>query len=201
VSIGLSAAVAGRGLTRLATILVKSPCVLMSLKKGLNTVPNNPESLDYLDHIDRLILNALQDNFPLDPRPYALLAERINESHNLSLTEDEALRRVKSLKERKYVRRIGAIFNNNLLGYQSTLCAAKVPVDKVEMFAKLVNSSQRVTHNYLRNDELNIWFTFCYKQKEQLKDFFNYLKTESGIDNIYEMPSKKVYKIRAVFNL
>jgi DNA-binding Lrp family transcriptional regulator len=52
-----------------------------------------------LDYTDRLILNSLQERFPLVPRPYAILAERINEANNLSLTEEALIERFKSLKE------------------------------------------------------------------------------------------------------
>jgi DNA-binding Lrp family transcriptional regulator len=198
VSIGQSVVVVGLGLTRPATTWVLSPCAPTNRDKGRSTVPNN---CDKLDLVDRLILDALQDQFPLAPRPFAILAARINEANDLSLTEEEVLERVKSLRERRFVRRMGAIFNHNKLGYQSTLCAARAPDDKIESFARLVNSSRWVTHNYLRNDSLNIWFTFCYKSHQQLIDFFNHLKKESGISDIYEMPSQKIYKIRAVFKV
>ncbi|MDR1085444.1 MAG: Lrp/AsnC family transcriptional regulator [Deltaproteobacteria bacterium] len=154
-----------------------------------------------LDPIDSLIMNALQDCFPLVSKPYALLAEKINLDNNLSLTDAEVLKRVQALKERKFIRRIGAIFNQSQLGYRSTLCAARVPADKIDFFSDLVTSSEQVSHNYLRNNDLNIWFTFCYKDQGQLKDFLESLKKESGIDEIYEMPARKIYKIRAVFNV
>jgi DNA-binding Lrp family transcriptional regulator len=159
------------------------------------------KSLDNLDRLDRLILNSLQENFPLAPRPYAVLAEGLNERHDLSLTESEVIRRLETLKARKFVRRIGAIFNHDRFGFRSTLCAAKVPVDKIDLFVQQVNSSPRVTHNYLRNDNLNIWFTFCYDSHDQLTNFFNKLIEESGISEIYEIPAIKVYKIKAIFKL
>jgi DNA-binding Lrp family transcriptional regulator len=154
-----------------------------------------------LDRLDRLILNALQDNFPLVPRPFALLAAEISQTHQISVSEEEFISRVRSLKDRKYIRRIGAIFNHDRLGYKSTLCAARVPEDKIENFVKLVNASHKVTHNYLRKDDLNIWFTFCYEKQNELSDFFAHLTKESGVQDIYEMPALKVYKIKAIFNL
>jgi DNA-binding Lrp family transcriptional regulator len=181
---------------RPAIILVLNLCVLTGPKKDKIKL-----SVKDLDHIDRLILNALQDRFPLTSRPFSQLAEDLNPKNNLSLTEEEVLKRVRSLKEKKFIRRLGAIFNQNQLGYKSTLCAARVPEDKIEKFAEAVNSSEQVTHNYLRKGDLNIWFTFCYNKPEQLAGFLDKLKNETGISDIFEMPSDKVYKIRAVFNL
>ncbi|MDR0549952.1 MAG: Lrp/AsnC family transcriptional regulator [Deltaproteobacteria bacterium] len=157
--------------------------------------------LEGLDRVDRLILNRLQDNFPLNPRPYARLAVELNEKRGLNLTEAEVIERIESLKALKFVRRVGAIFNHDRLGFRSTLGAAKVPAEKIDLFVQLVSSSPWVTHNYLRNDDLNIWFTFCYNNIQQLNNFFDYLKSKTGIHEIYEMPSIKVYKIKAIFTL
>jgi DNA-binding Lrp family transcriptional regulator len=159
------------------------------------------DARDGLDQVDRLILNVIQDKFPLAPRPYAALAERLNAERGLFLTEAEVIRRIESLKARRFVRRVGAIFNFERLGFRSTLCAARAPADKIDLFARLVSASPWVTHNYLRNDDLNVWFTFCYDQPERLREFFKYLEKESGISEIYEFPSQKIYKINAVFKL
>jgi hypothetical protein len=74
-------------------------------------------------------------------------------------------------------------------------------VEKIESFVRLVNSSERVTHNYLRDNNLNVWFTFCSEDSEQLRQFFDYLTKESGVNEIYDIPAQKVYKIQAIFNL
>jgi DNA-binding Lrp family transcriptional regulator len=83
----------------------------------------------------------------------------------------------------------------------STLCAARVPEDKVESFGRLVSSFPQVTHNYVRSNPLNVWFTFCYAQTEELDGFLSSLRKEAGINEIFELSSKKIFKIRAVFSL
>jgi DNA-binding Lrp family transcriptional regulator len=60
-----------------------------------------------LDSLDRLILNAIQSGFPVAARPYAALAARLNEAHNLNLTEDEMLGRVTALRQDGFIRRLG----------------------------------------------------------------------------------------------
>ncbi|MDR1395519.1 MAG: Lrp/AsnC family transcriptional regulator [Deltaproteobacteria bacterium] len=154
-----------------------------------------------LDHIDRLLVNALQDRFPLVSRPFGHLAAEIGRREGLVLTEAEVLARVLVLKEKKYIRRLGAVLDQNRLGYRSALCAARVPEDKIEIFSKLVSAQEEVTHNYLRNGDFNIWFTFSYLNKEQLVNFLEKLKKESSVQEILELPAEKVYKIRAVFEM
>ena len=108
------------------------------------------ETTVLLDELDRLILNEIQSNLPIEPRPYQVLAEK------LKCSEEEVLRRVQEMKDRDLIRRIGANCNSRKLGYTSTLCAAKVPSHLLERFVEVVNSYTGVTHNYRREHEYNI---------------------------------------------
>jgi DNA-binding Lrp family transcriptional regulator len=154
-----------------------------------------------LDKLDRLIINAIQDQFPTEPRPFEIISKSLNQQFNLNTTETDILSRVRKLKENGFIRRLGAIFDSRALGYYSTLFAAKVPTDKITEFSKIVNSNNYVTHNYVRDNPINIWFTFCYENPNQLVQFLENLKMQSGILDIFEVSSKKLYKIRAVFSL
>jgi len=56
---------------------------------------------------------------------------------------------VRRLKQSGIIRRIGGNFVPGKLGYVSTLCAAKVPPEKLTHFTEAVNRHPGVTHNYL----------------------------------------------------
>ena len=116
-----------------------------------------------LDDIDKSIINRIQSDFPTSQRPYHVIAE------GLDLTEDEVILRLTRLKKGGIIRRIGGNFVPEKLGYVSTLCAAKVPSDKVEKFAGVVNAFPGVTHNYLRDNPYNVWFTFISPLCPELK--------------------------------
>ena len=152
-----------------------------------------------LDRLDRLILNTIQRDFPIEARPYQALAKRLNQDHGLALTEAEVLNRVNSLKSRKFIRRLGAVFNATSLGYRSTLCAARVPEAQLEAFSALVNRAPQVTHNYLRSDDLNVWFTFTANTPSELTEFLQRLKKESGVTDIFVLESEKLFKIKVDF--
>jgi DNA-binding Lrp family transcriptional regulator len=57
-----------------------------------------------LNDTERQVLNQIQSDFPIDPRPYEVLGRR------LGMTEDEVVSVVRGLRERGVIRRIGGNF-------------------------------------------------------------------------------------------
>jgi len=148
-----------------------------------------------IDDINRAILNRVQSDFPLTPRPYRTVAE------DLGLSEDDVLNRLKGLKKEGFIRRIGGNFVPEKLGFISTLCASRVPEDKIDLFAATVNRYPGVTHNYQRNNEFNIWFTFIAPSMDEIHENLDRIRLETGINDIINLPATKVFKIKAQFNL
>ena len=78
-----------------------------------------------MDATDKKIINRIQSDLPISPRPYLDVAKELN------LDENDVIQRIKRLKEIGIIRRIGGNFSPEKIGFSSTLCAAKVPLDKV----------------------------------------------------------------------
>jgi DNA-binding Lrp family transcriptional regulator len=148
-----------------------------------------------MDNTDKAILNRIQSDFPIDSRPYRVIADE------LALSEDEVLERVKGLKQRGIIRRIGGNFVPEKLGFVSTLCAAKVPEDKIEAFSEVVNQYPGVTHNYQRENHFNIWFTFIAPSREEIDNNLRQIALKTGVSEILNLPATKVFKIKAHFDL
>ena len=146
-----------------------------------------------MDRLDRDILNRIQSKFPIQSRPFKVLAEEF------SISETEMIARVNRLKNMGYIRRIGASFDSRNLGFTSTLCAARVPTEEVEDFVKVLYSYPGITHNYRRTHEYNIWFTFIAESKEQLKECIDEISEKTGIRDILNLPAKKVFKVIVEF--
>jgi len=142
-----------------------------------------------IDAIDKKLLNKLQNEFPLAVNPFDIIAD------SMDVSTDEVLRRVESLKNSGIIRRIGAVLDASHLGYYSTLCACTVPEDKIDDFAAAVENIKNITHNYVREHELNIWFTLTTATLEQQGIIIKELEDLFGIV-IKIMPAEKVYKIR-----
>ena len=148
-----------------------------------------------MDFLDKKILNILQKEFPLTERPFFAVAQKCG------LSEDEVISRVQKLKEKGILRRIGAIFNGATLGRVSTLCAARVPEEKLDNFVSAVNAYSGVTHNYLRNNDYNVWFTVNAASPNEIARFLAQLKEDTGVTDILEMQAVRTFKIDASFEM
>ena len=148
-----------------------------------------------IDDIDSAILNRIQSDFPITPRPFLTVADE------LELTEKDVLDRVTRLKADGIIRRIGGNFVPGKLGFVSTLCAARVPADKIDDFAEIVNRYPGVTHNYQRDHTYNVWFTFIAPSMEEIEENLKQIAVDTGVDDILNLPATKVFKIRAEFEV
>ena len=147
-----------------------------------------------MDEIDKVILNILQKEFPLEEQPFLIVGQRCG------ISEDETIRRVKRMKKEGIIRRIGAVFDPKKMGFTSTLCAARVPEEKLSAFVDVVNAYPGVTHNYRRSHDYNVWFTFIASSSEHLNRCLNEIKQLTGIADILSLRSVRTYKINARFD-
>ena len=148
-----------------------------------------------IDDVDKAILNRIQSDFPITSRPYRTIG------NDLGLSEAEVLQRVSRLKTAGIIRRIGGNFTPEKLGFVSTLCAAKVPEDKIRQFAEVVNRYPGVTHNYRRKNTFNIWFTFIAPSMDEINANLKQIAAETGVTDILNLPSTHVFKIKAEFKV
>jgi siroheme decarboxylase len=145
-----------------------------------------------LDELDRRLLNLMQGRFPLEPRPYARVAELAQ------IGEDEAMARVQHLLDQRIIRQVTPIFDTRALGYSSMLVAAKVDAENPHRAANVINAHPGVSHNYLRNHEFNLWFTIATEPDSQLglDGTLQALAAEAGAESVRQLPTLKLFKIR-----
>ncbi|MGD8836851.1 MAG: AsnC family transcriptional regulator [Desulfobacteraceae bacterium] len=148
-----------------------------------------------LDATDKMIINRIQSDFPIDTRPFRVIA------NELGLEEELVINRVKAMREQGLIRRVGGNFVPHKVGFVSTLCAAKVPENKIDEFATVVNRYTGVTHNYVRDNEFNVWFTFIAESREEISDNLALISKQTGIETILNLPATRVFKIRAKFDV
>lgn len=163
-------------------------------KEAAKSKDNKVKNPFPLDRKDRLILNEIQRNFPVTHRPFLALARR------LGMKEKEILERVQRLKESGIIRRIGASFSARSVGFSSTLCAAKVPSEKIEEFVSVVNSYPGVTHNYEREGDYNLWFTLIAPSRKRIEEILAAISRRTGVRPILNLPATKTLKIAVDFN-
>jgi DNA-binding Lrp family transcriptional regulator len=145
-----------------------------------------------LEDVERTLLNLLQGSFPLEPRPFARVAELAG------LSEDEVIARTQTLLDDRIIRQVTPIYDTRTLGYGSMLVAAKVDPEHPWRAAKIVNSHPGVSHNYLRNHEFNMWFTLAVEEDSRLglQGTLDVLQELTGAESIRQLPTLKLFKIR-----
>ena len=144
-------------------------------------------------HVD--FLGVIQSGFPVTTRPFRDVAGWIG------WTEQEVIDTLRSLIDRKIVRAFGPVFDPKKLGYKSTLVAAEVNSDKVDKLAAAMLDIREITHNYLRENKLNLWFTIIARSEEIIENIAKRVEKFPGVKRVLNLPVVTVFKINAVFGI
>ncbi|NJD36638.1 MAG: Lrp/AsnC family transcriptional regulator [Betaproteobacteria bacterium] len=147
-----------------------------------------------LDDIDRWLINALQGDFPLVREPYRQVAEA------LGLAEDELLRRLDAMLERRVLTRFGPMFQIERAGGAFVLAAMRVPEADFERVAAQVNAFPEVAHNYRREHALNMWFVLATATPQGIAEAIAAIEVATGLP-VFAFPKEREYfvemKLRA----
>ncbi len=146
-----------------------------------------------MESLSSRLLDAIQEEFPIDPQPYLRLAER------LGTTEGEVLAELTRLRDAGVLRDLSPVLNPAALGSVTTLCCLTVPEERVAEVAELLNGYEEVTHNYEREHALNLWFTLVAPSRARIEAILREVAERTGLGPIHDLPAKQVFKLRAVF--
>jgi siroheme decarboxylase len=143
-----------------------------------------------MDQRDRELLGALQGEIPLVSTPFAFLGQA------LDMSEKEVIKRTERMKRDGIIRQLAAQFDARALGYRSCLVAARVPSERVDDAAAIINAHPGVTQNYKRNNDFNLWFTLFVSPLSQLglEKTIETLARESDCDVVRALPTLHLYK-------
>lgn len=141
-----------------------------------------------LSDFDCLLINALQDGFPLSPAPFDDLSDE------LGYPADDIIAGVESLLARGVITRFGPLFNIEALGGQFSLCALKVPEAQFEAVTALVNDYPQVAHNYRRDHDWNMWFVLATEDAAELASVFKEIVQRSDCPGL-NLPKEKEFYV------
>ena len=141
-----------------------------------------------LETEDRAIINALQGDFPVCDRPFAVAAAR------LGLDETELMSRIGSLLDRGVLSRFGPMYNAEAMGGSFCLCAMAVPPDGLEDIVARVNAHPEVAHNYERTHTLNVWFVLGTEDPARINAVVREIEAETGL-RVYTFPKEQEFYI------
>ena len=154
-------------------------------------VNNNVEPL--LSQLDRQLLDNYQHSFPLDPQPFAAIAEQ------LGISESKVIDRLGYLKRFGALSRIGPVLKPNRIG-ASTLAALAVPTEKLEQVAAIVSALPEVNHNYEREHDYNLWFVVTAPDREGVDRVLTDIEDKTGLE-VLDLPMLEDYFIDLGFSL
>jgi len=146
-----------------------------------------------LSTLDQALLDGFQRDFPLLPRPFAVIAEKVDTD------EGDVIGRLRTLQAAGMVSRVGATVRPNTVGV-STLAALSIPKNRIEAVAELVNSERGVNHSYLREHDWNLWFVATAPDAKSLAASLARIKTKTGLP-VLDLPLRRAFNIDLGFSL
>jgi len=124
------------------------PSMLKS--KGSRTAFPDDKEIS-LSNVDRLVINALPEDLPLNERPFDFIAL------NLEMSTDEFLNYCRNLLQQGIMRRFSAAVNHSRLGFTANAMTCwQVPQDKVDNAGGKIASFDEVSHCYERGTN-SLW--------------------------------------------
>lgn len=148
-----------------------------------------------LTQFDKQLLNIVQTGLPLTPAPFADIAKQLGSD------EKTVIARISTLKEQGLIRRFGAFFDAESLGYLGRLVAIKVDSELLPNVARELNSWPQVTHNDERDNEYNLWFTLQARDETTLSALLLAVEKMPGVSEVISMPTAERYKINVEFQI
>ncbi len=116
-----------------------------------------------LDATGFRLLNEWQRDFPLEPRPFARIAQAVGAA------EEDVISAYRDLSAQGLVSRVGAVFAPRRLG-ASALAALAAPPERLEEVAARVTREPAINHNYQREHRYNLWFVVTAASRAQLEE-------------------------------
>lgn len=139
-----------------------------------------------MDALDRAIINALQDGFPISEQPFAEAAT------TLGISEEVLIDRIESLLDTGVLSRFGPMYHAERLGGGLSLAAMTIPRGDFDRVADIVNAFPEVAHNYARDHEFNMWFVLATETTERISEVIDAIEQETGYP-VYNMPKLAEY--------
>jgi len=146
-----------------------------------------------IDELDKKIIGLIQGDMPLDPRPFAAMADRIG------ISEDEFINRIKSMIESGVIRRFGATLYHKEAGIRSNaMIAWLVPYERIEETGKTLAGFKEVSHCYQRMPQkdwkYNLYTMIHGISDDDCKAIARRMSQQAGIEEYLLLFSEKEFK-------
>ncbi len=148
---------------------------------------------------DKVVINALQQDLPLVPRPFYDMSEEPG------MDEDEFLSRCRSLQSRGIIRRFSASINHRRVGFAANGMACwVVPQEAVQNIGRKLASLREVSHCYERQTnplwKYNMFAMIHGLTEEDCRQIADRVAAETGLtDYILLFSTRELKKTRVKY--
>lgn len=164
-------------------------------EKGGGLHPQSPHADNFLTDTERDLLNCIQNNFPLQSRPYKALGKRVG------ISERSCMEILRDLTKKGIVRSIRAVLSWRNIGFSTILIGIKVKPESIDEIAQELNATEGVTHNYSREGDFNLWCTLIYSETTEKDTLIERIDQMDGVEDVREFAAEKTYKIGLKLNV
>ena len=147
-----------------------------------------------MDALDRRIINELQGGFPVCEHPFREIADR------LGSTESELITRIGCMLDDGLLTRFGPMYHAEHMGGALSLCAMRVPPERFEAVADVVNTHPEVAHNYQRDHDMNMWFVLATETPAALQAAVDRIEAETGL-KVFNLPKLEEFYVGLHFEV
>ena len=145
-----------------------------------------------MDEIDRVIINRLQESFPICDQPFQAIAEEIG------IDEQDLIDRIDSMLKDKVLSRFGPMYHAERLGGGLSLCAMRIPEAEFDQVTQQVNAFAEVAHNYARDHAFNMWFVLATETPQRIDEVLQEIEQATGYP-VYNMPKLEEFYVGLKF--
>ena len=148
-----------------------------------------------MQDLENKLIEVIQQDIPFVEEPFETIAE------TLGLPVSKTMELLQDLKQRGIIRQIAPIYDTKSLGYESSLVAFKIDEEDLTNAVNILNEHPGISHNYLRDDEFNVWFTIAIPPDSSLgmKRTIDILLRKTKAKKYAVLNTKRVFKISARF--
>ncbi|MBF0096898.1 MAG: Lrp/AsnC family transcriptional regulator [Magnetococcales bacterium] len=134
------------------------------------------------------VINRLQSGFPVQERPFALVAEA------LGMAEQGVITAIQEMLNHGLLSRFGPLYNAEAMGGGLTLAALAVPEERFAAVTEQVNAFAEVAHNYARDHRLNMWFVLATERREEIPLVIARMEERTGLP-VFNLPKLAEYRL------
>ncbi len=122
-----------------------------------------------LDDEDKKLISILQEDIPLERRPFSNIGERVG------LTEEEVVERVKKMSESGVLKRLAPLLYHRKAGFEANgMVVWDVPEDREDEVGVRLSEFDEVSHCYLRETgpewKYNLYSMVHAESEDELKE-------------------------------